>query len=88
MVALNLVFFATSHPVIAQVVEAKLRGGAVGDVAGIHLTARLRVHRVLDTTHSQPEETEEVAHPLGVTAGKVVIHRDELAIAACQCVEV
>ena len=84
MVALNLVFLATGHPVIAQVVEAKLRGSAVGDVAGIHLTARLRVHRVLDTTHSQPKKAEKVSHPLRVSAGKVVIHRDELAITARQ----
>ena len=88
MVALNLVFLATGHPVIAQVVEAKLRGGAVGDVASIHLAARLRVHRVLDTAHSQPEKAEKVPHPLGVTTGKVVIHRDELAITARQRVEV
>ena len=88
MVALNLVFLTTGHSVIAQVVEAKLRSSAVSDVTSIHLSASLRVHRILNTTHSQPEKAEKVAHPLGVTTGKVVIHRDELAILARQRVEV
>ena len=88
VVALDLVFLAAGHAVVAQVVEAELRGGAVGDVAVIHLAAGLGIHAVLDATHSQPEKTKEVPHPFGVAPCKVVVNSHELTVAASQRIEI
>ena len=88
VVALDLVFFARGHAVVAEVIEAKLAGGAVGDVAAIHLAADIGRHLLLDTADGDPEETVEVPHPLGVAAGEVVVDRDELGVATAERVQV
>ena len=82
VVALNLVLFARGHAVVAQVIEAEFRGGAVGDVATVHLTTQVGGHLLLDTTGGQAQEAEQVAHPLGVAAGEVVVDRDQLGVSA------
>jgi hypothetical protein len=81
VIALHLVVLAGGHAVVAQVVETELGGGAVGDVAAIHLAAQIGRHLLLDAADGQAEETVEVAHPLGVAAREVVVDRDELGVA-------
>ena len=88
MLALHLFGGAEGHAVVAQVVEAELGGGAVGDVARVGLLALLAAHLVLDAADGEAEVAEEVAHPLGVAAGEVVVDRDELAVAAGEGVQV
>ena len=88
VVALDLVLLARGHAVVAQVVETELGGGAVGDVAGIHLATELGVHGLLDAADREAEEAVEVPHPLGVAAGEVVVDRDELGVLARERVEV
>ena len=88
VVALDLVFFAGGHAVVAEVIEAKLAGGAIGDVAAIHLAAEIGRHLLLDTADGDPEETVEVPHPLGVAAGEVVVDRHELGVATAERVQV
>ena len=88
VVALDLVFLAGGHAVVAEVIEAEFGGGAVGDVAAIHLATEIGRHGLLDTTGGEAEEVEEVAHPLGVAAGEVVVDGDELGVPAGEGVEV
>jgi hypothetical protein len=88
VVALDLVLLARGHAVVAEVVEAELGGGAVGDVAAIHLAADLGGHLLLDAADGEAEEIVEVPHPLGVAAGEVVVDRDELGVPAGEGVEV
>ena len=75
--------------VVAQVVEPELGVGAVGDVGGV---GRPLGHRVVDVgadpAHGQPEPSVEATHPLGVTGGQVVVHRDHVHPPAGQRVEV
>ena len=88
MVALDLVFLARGHAVVAQVVEAELARGAVGDVAAVHLAADVGRHLLLDAADGHAEEGVEVAHPLGVTAGEVVVDGDELGVPAVEGIQV
>ena len=88
MVALHLVLLARGHAVVAQVVETKLGGGAVGDVAVVHLAPEIVGHELLDAADGDSEELINIAHPLGVAAGEVVVGGDELRVAAGEGVEV
>ena len=88
VVALHLVLLARGHAVVAEVVEAELGGGAVGDVAPVHVAALLGVHRLLDATHGEAEEIVKVRHPLGVAAREVVVDCDQLGVLAAERVEV
>ncbi len=74
--------------VVAQVVEAELVVGPVGDVAAVRDLAFLVVEVVLDDADRHAEEAEDLAHPLRVAARQVVVHRDHVHALAGQGVEV
>ena len=86
--ALHHLLGTLRHAVVAQIVEAELRVGAVGDVAGVLRTALVGVHRVLDAADRETEVLVEVAHPRRVAAGEVVVHRDELHVLTGERVQV
>ncbi len=58
---------------IAQVVEADLVGGAVGDVAGIGRAPLRARHVLLDHADRQAEAVVDAAHPAGIAARQVVV---------------
>ena len=68
--------------VVAQIVEAELVVGAVGDVAVVGLLALLVVEPVHDDAGGQAEEAVDLAHPFGVALGEVVVDRDHMHAAA------
>ena len=72
--ALDHIVLAHLH-VVAEVVEAQLVVGAVGDVAGIRVAALLIVEAVHDDADRQAEEFVDLAHPLAVAFGEVVVDR-------------
>ncbi len=74
--------------VVAQIVEAELVVGAVGDVAVVFLLALLVVEPVHDDADGQPEELVDLAHPLGVALGEVVVDGDDVHAAAGERVEI
>ena len=74
--------------VVAQVVEAELVVGPVGDVAGVGLLAVLVEEAVLDAPDGQAEELVDPSHPVGVAPGQVVVDRDDVDAAARQGVQV
>ena len=79
--ALDHVLAAHGH-VVAQVVEAELGVGAVGDVGVVLRAALLRRHVGLDDADLEAEEAVHLAHPLGVALGQVVVHGDEVGAVA------
>ena len=85
--ALHVVREVELH-VVAQVVEAELVVGAVGDVAGVGDLAFLVVEVVLDDADRHPEEAVDAAHPLRVAAGQVVVDRDDVDALALERVEI
>ena len=86
--ALDLLLLAGGHAIVAQVVEAELGVGAVGDVALVHLTADRGGLVVQDAADGEAQELVDVAHPLGVAGGQVVVDRDHVHAAPGQGVEV
>ena len=88
VVALDLLVGREGHAVIAQVVEAELGSGAVGDIATVGGLPFVTGHLVLDATDREPEPAVEMTHPLRVTASEVVVDGDQLAVLAGEGVEV
>ena len=74
--------------VVAQVVEAELVVGAVGDVRAVGDLALGVVQLVLDDADRHAEEAVDPAHPLGVAAGQVVVDGDDVDALAGERVEI
>ena len=74
--------------VVAQVVEAELVVGAVGDVGGVGGAPLVGRHAGQDHADVEPEEAVHAAHPLGVAFGQVVVDGDDVHALAAQRVEV
>ncbi len=74
--------------VVAQVVEAELVVGPVGDVGGVGGLALGVDEVVLDDADREAEEAVDAPHPLGVAAGQVVVDRDDVDALAGQRVQV
>ena len=85
--ALDHVLHAVLH-VVAQVVEAELVVGGVGDVAVVGLLALLVVEPVHDHADREAEELVDLPHPLGVALGQVVVDRHHVHAAAGERVEI
>lgn len=67
---------------VAEEVEPNFLRGAVGEVAGIGLSALLRRHTPLNASDGESEEVVDRAHPLTVPLGEVVVgghHMDAVA---------
>ncbi len=74
--------------VVAQIVEAELVVGGVGDVAVVFLLALLVVEAVHDHADGEAEELVDLPHPLGVALGEVVVDGDDVDAAPGQRVEI
>ena len=74
--------------VVAQIVEAELVVGAVGDVGGVLVAALVVVEPVDDAADGEAEETIDLAHPLAVALGEVVVDGDDMDALARERVEI
>ena len=74
--------------VVAQVVKAHLVVRAVGDVGRVGLLALGARHVVHDQADAQAEEAVDLAHPLAVAAGEVIVDGDDVHALAGERVEV
>src|SRR5688500_6834689 len=68
--------------VVAQVVETEFVVRAVGDVGGVSCLPFEVIHVVLNTADFESEKTMDLAHPLGVAGGEVVVHSYDVNAAA------
>ena len=85
--ALDLVGDFELH-VVAEVVEAELVIGAVGDVGGVGFAALLVGEVVDDDADAEAEEAVDFAHPFGVALGEVVVDGDDVDAVAGEGVEI
>ena len=74
--------------IVPQIVEAHLVVGAVGDVRGVGGLPLLGAQAVDDQPHLQAQEAVDLAHPLAVALGQIVVHRDDVDAPAGQGVEI
>ena len=86
-IALDHIFQAVFH-VVAQVVEAELVVGAVGDVGGVLHPLGVLVLAMDDHAVGQAEEIVDLPHPVGVTPSEVVVNRDDMNALAGECVQI
>ena len=81
-------FGGREHHVVAQVVEAELVVGAVGDVGRVRrLLLVVRHLREIDAD-GEPQEAVDAAHPVRVALREVVVHRDDVHALAGERIEV
>ena len=83
---LELLLQALGH-VVAQIVEAELGVGAVGDVGGVGGALLLEGLHVLQHPDGDAEHVVDRLHPHRVAAGQVVVDGDDVHAAAGQRVE-
>ncbi len=74
--------------IVAQIVEAELVVGAVGDVAVVLLLALLVVEAVHDDADGEAEEFVDLAHPFGVALGEIIVDGDDVDAASGQRIEI
>ncbi len=74
--------------IVAQVIEAELVVGAVGDVAVVMLLARFIVEAVYDDPDRESEECVNLAHPFGVARGEIIVDGDDVNTASGQRIEI
>ncbi len=74
--------------IVAQIVEAKLVVRAVGDIGRVGGAALLVVEAVHDHPDRQAKELVDLAHPLGVAAGEVIVDGDDVNPVAGQSVQI
>src|SRR2546429_348259 len=87
MAALDDAVEADRH-VVAEVVEAELGVGAVCDVRGVGLLARLERHHRLDERDAHPEPFVDAAVPFRVALGEVVVHGHEMDAVAFERIQI
>ena len=85
--ALNTLLGAGDH-VVAQVIEAKLGVGAIGDIGLVGRALKLERHVVLQQTDGHTQILIDATHPLGVSLGQVVIDGNDVHALAGNGVEV
>ena len=85
--ALDALLDGAGH-VVAEVVEAELVVGAVGDVARVGDPPLVGPHLGKDHADGEPEEVVHAAHPLGLELGQVVVDGDDVDALALEGVEV
>ncbi len=74
--------------VVAQIVEAELVVGAIGDVAVIGPLALALAQPIDDHAHAEAQEAIDLTHPFGVAAGQVVVDGDDVHALAGQGVQI
>ena len=87
MPALHAILDLELH-VVAQVVEAELVIRPVGDVGAIRGAALIVAQVVNDHAHRESQKLVDLAHPLGVALGQVVVHRHHVHAVAGQRIQV
>ena len=87
MPALHHVLDPVLH-VVAQVVEAELVVGGVGDVAVVLSLALRIVEAVHDDADRQSEEFVDLPHPFGVALGEIIVDGDDVDAVAGERVEI
>jgi hypothetical protein len=76
------------HHVVAQIIEAELVVGAVGDVGGVRLLLEIVLHLREIHADAHAEKPVDLPHPVGVALREVVVDRDDMHADAGECIEV
>ena len=75
------------HEKIAEIVEASLFRGDVGDAGAVGRSPRAGRHPLLNVGNRQSEQSIDRPHPIGVAPGQVVVERQYVHTAIGESVE-
>ena len=78
MPALNLLLTGARHPVVAQVIESKLRIHPVGDVGRVLLPPGIGGLVVLEHSGGEAKKPVDLSHPLGIATGEIIVGRHQM----------
>ena len=78
----------TSNHVVAQVVKAKLRVCAVGNICLIRRLFKAQSHAVLQKTNANTQELVDGTHPLTVSFSQVIVDSNNVNAFTAQRVKV
>ena len=81
-------FLLVNAHVVPQIVKAHFVVGAVGDVGGVGFLAFLCREAVDNQPYFQPQKAVDLAHPLAVTPGQIVVDRDNMHALSGQRVQI
>ena len=87
MPALNHIALVDGH-IVAEIIKAHLVVGAVSNIRVVGLSAPVGGETVDNETNLQSEEAVDLAHPLAVAAGKIVVDGDDVDTLALKSVQV
>jgi hypothetical protein len=85
--ALGSIVWPPDH-VVAQVVEAELVVGPVGDVGAVCRLPLFGTLVRLDQPDAESEEAVDAPHPFGVSTSQIVVDRDDMHALARQAIQV
>ena len=85
--AQNAAFQIHNH-VVAQIIEAQLGVGRIGDVAGKRRALLRRSQSAVVAADAQPQKLINLSHPLGVAVGQIGVDGHDMHALAFQRVEV
>ena len=87
MAALNHIFLIDGH-IVTEIVKAHLVVGAVGNVGGVCSLALFLGQVVDDDTALQAHKAIDIAHPLALILGQIVVDGNDVHTLAGQCIQV
>ena len=87
MAALHAGVGARDH-VVAQVVEAELGVGTVGDIGLVGELLGIGAHAVLDKAHAHAQKLIHLPHPLAIATRQVIVDGDDVHVLPAKGVEV
>ncbi len=87
MSPLHAIFQFELH-VVAQIVEPELVIRSIGNIRSISRASFLVVQVVDDHAHRQPQKLVDLAHPLRIALGQVVVHRHHVNPVPRQSIQV
>ena len=80
--------FLIDNHVIPEIIKSKFVIGYICDIRIICLTSLIAIHTIKDNSDRKSEEFMYLAHPLGITLGKIIINRNNMYALAFQCIKI
>ena len=85
--SLNSVFFIGNH-VITKIVKSHLVVCSVSNVCVVRVLLSLVILSVRDKSDGKSHKTENLAHPLGISAGKIIVYGYDMNALAGKSVKI
>ena len=76
------------HHIVTQIVKSEFVIRTISHIRGIGGLPFCKIQSMDDQPHRQPQKLIDLTHPLTVTTGQIVIHRNKVNAFSCQRIEI